>query len=217
MTVRRTHPPTRAMRETPDIDQLRRQARELLEAYRAQAPDAVLEVNSYHRTATPDCASPIFPPTCESITQTWTAASERSRSGRPATVTTPLHTQAKARNGRPRSRDERAKGSSRSRSQRPDVGMNEEPCVYAVRPAAIADAAADPGPCVFARLYGRERDLWRNASQDRELDATPSNRQRPIAWLGTTHRVTTALGGRRRQRRPRRRHRPAPSTTSPAA
>src|SRR5262245_9070823 len=65
MTVRRTrslperlsgvpHPPTRVMRENPDIDQLRRQARELLEAYRAQSPDAVLEVNTYHRTATPD-------------------------------------------------------------------------------------------------------------------------------------------------------------------
>ena len=54
MTVRRTHPPTRVMRETPDIDQLRRQARELVEAYRAQSPDAVLEVEAYHRTATPD-------------------------------------------------------------------------------------------------------------------------------------------------------------------
>jgi ankyrin repeat protein len=54
MTVRRTHPPTRVMRENPDIDQLRRQARELLEAYRAQSPDAVLEVDAYHRTATPD-------------------------------------------------------------------------------------------------------------------------------------------------------------------
>jgi ankyrin repeat protein len=42
------------MRETPDIDQLRRQARELLEAYRAQSPDAVLEVDTYHRTATLD-------------------------------------------------------------------------------------------------------------------------------------------------------------------
>jgi ankyrin repeat protein len=65
MTVRRTHrrperpsgvphPPTRVMRENPDIDQLRRQARELLEAYRAQSPDALLEVDAYHRTATPD-------------------------------------------------------------------------------------------------------------------------------------------------------------------
>jgi len=65
MTVRRTpnlperlsgvpYPPTRAMRDTPDIDQLRRQARELLDAYRAQSPDAVLEVEACHRTATPD-------------------------------------------------------------------------------------------------------------------------------------------------------------------
>src|SRR5262245_60650179 len=54
MAVRRTHPPTRVMRENPDIDQLRRQARELLEAYRAQSPDAVLEVDACHRTATPD-------------------------------------------------------------------------------------------------------------------------------------------------------------------
>ena len=53
MTVRRTHPPTRVMRENPDIDQLRRQARELLEAYRAQSPDTVLEVEAYHRTSTP--------------------------------------------------------------------------------------------------------------------------------------------------------------------
>src|SRR6476619_5894506 len=53
MTVRPTHPPTRVMCENPDIDQLRRQARELLEAYRAQSPHAVLEVEAYHRTATP--------------------------------------------------------------------------------------------------------------------------------------------------------------------
>src|SRR3984893_12958310 len=52
MTVRRTHPPARAMRETPDIDQLRREARELLEEYRAQSPDAIIEVGAYHRTAT---------------------------------------------------------------------------------------------------------------------------------------------------------------------
>jgi hypothetical protein len=25
-------------------------------------------------------------------------------------------------------------------------------CLYAVRPSTIAEAAADPGPCVFARL-----------------------------------------------------------------
>jgi ankyrin repeat protein len=54
MTVRRTHPPARVMRENPDIDQLRRQARELLDAYRTQSSDAVLEVEAFHRTATPD-------------------------------------------------------------------------------------------------------------------------------------------------------------------
>src|ERR1700681_217937 len=54
MTVRRTHPPARAMRDNPDIDQLKRQARELLEAYRAQSPDAVIEVASHHRTAAPE-------------------------------------------------------------------------------------------------------------------------------------------------------------------
>jgi ankyrin repeat protein len=42
------------MRENPDIDQLKRQARELLEAYRAQSPDAVTEVAAHHRTATPE-------------------------------------------------------------------------------------------------------------------------------------------------------------------
>src|SRR6185369_13220044 len=54
MTAHRTHPPTRAMRENPDIDQLRRQARELLEAYRASSVEAVAEVMAYHRTATPE-------------------------------------------------------------------------------------------------------------------------------------------------------------------
>ncbi len=52
MTAHRVHPPARAMRENPDIDQLRRQAKELLEAYRGQLPDAVIEVAAHHRTAT---------------------------------------------------------------------------------------------------------------------------------------------------------------------
>jgi hypothetical protein len=46
-------PPTRAMRETPDLDQLKRQAKELLDDYRASSPEAVAEVDAYHRTATP--------------------------------------------------------------------------------------------------------------------------------------------------------------------
>src|SRR3984893_14529540 len=54
MTAHQTHPPTRAMRETPDIDQLKRQARDLLETYSAQAPDAIIEVRAYHPPATPE-------------------------------------------------------------------------------------------------------------------------------------------------------------------
>src|SRR5262245_32138766 len=50
MTAHRTAPPVRAMRDNPDIDQLKRQAKELLEAYRAQSPDAVNEVIAHHRT-----------------------------------------------------------------------------------------------------------------------------------------------------------------------
>lgn len=46
--------PTRAMRENPDLDQLKRQAKELCDAYRAQQPEAVAEVSAYHRTATPE-------------------------------------------------------------------------------------------------------------------------------------------------------------------
>jgi len=42
------------MRDNPDIDQLKRQARELLEAYRAQSPDTIIEVAAHHRTATPE-------------------------------------------------------------------------------------------------------------------------------------------------------------------
>src|SRR5262245_2279710 len=54
MTVHRTGPPVRAMRANPDIDQLKRQARELLDAYRAQSPDAVVEVAAHYRTAMPE-------------------------------------------------------------------------------------------------------------------------------------------------------------------
>lgn len=46
--------PTRAMRENPDLDQLRRQAKELLEAYRESSPEAVAEVAAYHRNAAPE-------------------------------------------------------------------------------------------------------------------------------------------------------------------
>ena len=39
-------PPTRAMRENPDLDQLKRPAKELLAAYRASSPEAVAEVTA---------------------------------------------------------------------------------------------------------------------------------------------------------------------------
>jgi ankyrin repeat protein len=41
--------PTRAMRERPDLEQLKRQAKELLEAFRANDPAAVTEVNTHYR------------------------------------------------------------------------------------------------------------------------------------------------------------------------
>ena len=47
-------PPTRTLREHPDLDQLKRLAKDLLEAYRASTPDAVAEVEAYHRTARPE-------------------------------------------------------------------------------------------------------------------------------------------------------------------
>ena len=47
-------PPTRVMRENADIDQLKHQAEELVEAYRASAAEAVAEVTAYHRAATPE-------------------------------------------------------------------------------------------------------------------------------------------------------------------
>src|SRR5579884_3673862 len=48
------HPPTRRMRENPDLDQLKRQAKELHEAYCAREPGAVAEVTAYHDTAAPE-------------------------------------------------------------------------------------------------------------------------------------------------------------------
>jgi ankyrin repeat protein len=46
-------PPTRAMRENPDLDQLKRQAKELLEAYLAGTEPAVAEVAAHYRDANP--------------------------------------------------------------------------------------------------------------------------------------------------------------------
>ena len=43
--------PTRSLRERPDLDQLERQARALLDAFRAGRAEAVREVRSYDRQA----------------------------------------------------------------------------------------------------------------------------------------------------------------------
>src|SRR6266700_3584447 len=43
--------PTRAFREHSDLDQLKRQAKELLEAFRGGDPAAVKEVNAHYRGA----------------------------------------------------------------------------------------------------------------------------------------------------------------------
>jgi hypothetical protein len=48
------NPPTRKLREHPDLDQLKRQAKELLEAYGAGDADAVAEVNAHYRSADPE-------------------------------------------------------------------------------------------------------------------------------------------------------------------
>jgi len=44
-------PPTRTLRKHPDLDQLRRQAKELLAAFRAGEADALTEVNAHYRDA----------------------------------------------------------------------------------------------------------------------------------------------------------------------
>jgi ankyrin repeat protein len=46
-------PPTRALRENPDLDQLKRQAKELLAGFTAGSPDAVREVNAHYHAADP--------------------------------------------------------------------------------------------------------------------------------------------------------------------
>ena len=43
--------PTRALREHPDLDQLKRQAKELLSAFRARDAFALAEVNGHYRGA----------------------------------------------------------------------------------------------------------------------------------------------------------------------
>jgi ankyrin repeat protein len=49
----RPSPPTRALREHPDLHQLKRQAKELLAAFTAREQQAVAEVNAHYRDADP--------------------------------------------------------------------------------------------------------------------------------------------------------------------
>ena len=50
----RPHLPTRTLRERPDLSQLRRQAKQLLHAFRKADRAAVAEVNAHYHGANPD-------------------------------------------------------------------------------------------------------------------------------------------------------------------
>src|ERR671912_2703879 len=52
-SVTRMTPPARRLREQPDLDQLRRQAKELLEAFVSQDAEAVAEVSAHYHDADP--------------------------------------------------------------------------------------------------------------------------------------------------------------------
>ncbi len=45
------HPPTRALQERPNLDQLKRQAKELLRTFLAGEAEAAAEVNAHYRDA----------------------------------------------------------------------------------------------------------------------------------------------------------------------
>ena len=53
MTARK-HPPTRTLRDKPDLAQLKRQAKELLQAFAAGGTDALSEVNAHYHGANPE-------------------------------------------------------------------------------------------------------------------------------------------------------------------
>ena len=50
----RIAPPVRRLTDSPDLDQLKRQAKELLAAFRAGRPEAVAEVNARYQGAEAD-------------------------------------------------------------------------------------------------------------------------------------------------------------------
>ena len=49
----RKHPPTRTLRDKPDLAQLKRQAKELLQAFAAGGADAAAEVHAHYQGADP--------------------------------------------------------------------------------------------------------------------------------------------------------------------
>jgi hypothetical protein len=52
MSARPSHlAPTRRLTEQPSLEQLRKQAKELLQAFRSGVPDAIAEVNQFERNA----------------------------------------------------------------------------------------------------------------------------------------------------------------------
>ena len=52
MSVRPSHlAPTRHLTEQPSLEQLRKQAKELLQAFRSGTPGAIAEVNQFERNA----------------------------------------------------------------------------------------------------------------------------------------------------------------------
>ena len=65
------------------------------------------------------------------------------------------------------------------------------------------DAAAGPGRCSCARLYGPEDDRDRDADQETTVGANDTNRH-SRDWRRTTHRSPVEFDGTTRQRRRRR-------------
>ena len=102
------------------------------------------------------CASPIFRRPCESP-HTHTRRGPNEMFGLPTTLTTRLHTKGESETAMAKSRGRMV--SHCRRSPRHCRHGRKKPCPDAVRPIATVDAAAGPGRCSCARLYGSEGDL----------------------------------------------------------
>lgn len=67
--------------------------------------------------------------------------------------------------------------------------------------SATVAAAAGPGRCSCARLYGPEVGLDRAACPEPSVEANDASRHSPREWRRTTHRSTMELRRTRSQRR----------------